>query len=119
MDCMRDDLDDLQAKLRAFAAERDWDQFHSPKNLATALTVETAELLEHFQWMTEADSRLLSDDAKRAVAAEMADVLLYLLQLSDKLGVDLVEAAQSKIAANALKYPVDRARGRSDKYDKL
>jgi dCTP diphosphatase len=116
---MTQDLDDLVQQLRTFAVERDWDQFHSPKNLAAALTVEAAELLEHFQWMTEPDSRLLSEAAKKAVAAEMADVLLYLLQLSDKLGVDLVLAAQSKIAANALKYPVDLARGRSAKYDNL
>jgi dCTP diphosphatase len=98
---------------------REWDQFHSPKNLASALVVESAELLEHFQWLTEDQSRRLDSPKRDAVAAELADVLLYLLQLSGALGIDLVAAAQEKLKANALKYPVHLARGNSRKYDEF
>ena len=105
------DLESLRNQLRAFAAERDWDQFHSPKNLAAALTVEAAELLEHFQWLTEAESKQLPPEALAAVRAEVADVLLYLIRISDKLGIDLIAAANAKIQLNAEKYPVDKARG--------
>ena len=111
------DLDRLRDQLRRFAAARDWEQFHSPKNLAAALCVEAAELLEPFQWLTEAQSRALPDDTREAVAGAMADVLLYLLQLADKLGVDLVQAAQRKMAINELRYPVERARGSARKAD--
>jgi NTP pyrophosphatase (non-canonical NTP hydrolase) len=107
----------LAARLAEFARERDWDQFHSPKNLAMALAGETGELLEHFQWLTEAQSRDLPPDVKHAVALEMADVLLYLVRLADKLDVDLVETAHRKIGLNALKYPAERFRGSSRKYD--
>src|SRR3990172_6444386 len=96
----------LRDELRAFAQERDWDQFHSPKNLATALAVEAAELLEPFQWLTEAQSRHLSPEQRQAVQHEMADVLIYLIRLADKLDVDLIAAARDKIAHNAVKYPV-------------
>lgn len=113
---MNPDLDRLIVALRNFARERDWEQFHSPKNLASALAVEASELLEHFQWLTEAQSRSLSVDAKSKVAEEIADVFLYLLQLADKLGVDLIAAADSKMVANAAKYPVDQSRGSSRKY---
>ena len=116
---MNNDIAALSQALRAFARERDWEQFHSPKNLAAALTVEAAELLEHFQWLTEEQSRALPADAKAAAAEEMADVLLYLIQLADKLGVDLIAAAQAKLQVNAKKYPADRARGSSKKYDRL
>lgn len=116
---MRADLPALTLALRDFARERDWEQFHSPKNLATALSVEAAELLEHFQWMTEAQSRDLPADKKAKVAAEAADVLLYLLQLCDKLDIDLAQAARDKLVRNAEKYPVERARGNSRKYDEL
>ena len=112
-------LDSLTAALRRFAQERDWEQFHSPKNLAAALTVEAAELLEHFQWLTEEQSRNLSADKRAVVAHEMADVLLYLLQMADKLQVDLPAAARDKLALNALKYPVEQARGISAKYSEL
>ena len=105
--------------LRAFASERDWDQFHSPKNLAAALSVEAAELLEIFQWLTEAQSANLEPRQLDSAREEMADVFLYLLRIADRLGVDLVEAADAKLARNAEKYPVDRARGRSDKYTDL
>ena len=111
-------LDTLTAALREFAAARDWEQFHSPKNLASALCVEASELLEHFQWLTEDQSANLPPETHAAVAQELADVLLYLLQLSDKLHVDLVEAAQAKLALNARKYPLETSRGRSDKYNR-
>jgi len=110
-------LDALVDALRRFAAARDWEQFHSPKNLAAALCVEAAELLEPFQWLTEEQSRALPDDTREAVAGEMADVLLYLLQLADKLGVDLVQAAQRKMAINEGRYPVERARGSAKKHE--
>jgi dCTP diphosphatase len=110
-------LQSLTDALRRFAAERDWAQFHSPKNLAAALTVEAAELLEHFQWLTEEQSRELPADARDAVAQELADVFLYLLQLADKLGVDLLKAAEGKLKVNAQKYPVERSRGHSRKYN--
>lgn len=110
------ELEKLRDQLRAFAAERDWDQFHSPKNLASALSVEAAELLENFQWLTEAQSQQLTPEALENVRTEMADVLLYLIRLSDKLGVDLIAAAKAKIVLNATKYPVDKAHGSSKKY---
>jgi NTP pyrophosphatase (non-canonical NTP hydrolase) len=116
---MSDDIQALQEALRAFAAERDWDQFHSPKNLAAALSVEAAELLEHFQWLTEEQSRALPDATREAVATEIADVLLYLLRLADKLGIDPLDAARRKLVANAVKYPVELAKGNSKKYSEL
>jgi NTP pyrophosphatase (non-canonical NTP hydrolase) len=114
---MTDSLRDLASQLDQFARERDWQQFHSPKNLASALVVEAGELLEHFQWMTEDQSRALAPEKLEAVGAEMADVLLYLIQLGSALGIDPVAAAQAKIRVNALKYPVESARGSSKKYD--
>lgn len=113
------ELDDLRDQLRAFAAARDWDQFHSPKNLAMALSAEAGELLAIFQWLTEAQSRSLSPEAQAAASDEIADVLLYLIRLSDKLGIDPVAAANRKIVANAAKYPADKARGSSRKYTEL
>ena len=112
-------LDPLRDALRAFTAARDWDRFHSPKNLAMALSVEVAELLEVFQWMTDPDSRNLEPAAKAAASEEVADVLLYLILLSDALGIDPVVAAERKMIANALKYPVEKARGTSAKYTRL
>jgi dCTP diphosphatase len=119
MSVMANDLDHLRDALRAFAAARDWDQFHSPKNLAMALSVEAAELLEVFQWMTEAESRMLEPAAKAAAGQEIADVLLYLVRLCDVLGIDAIAAAERKMVANAQKYPVDKARGNSRKYSEL
>lgn len=116
---MNSDIQSLTQALRDFAKARDWEQFHSPKNLASALTVEAAELLEHFQWMTEEKSRDLPAEKKADVAAEAADVLLYLLQLCDKLGIDLIEAARMKLIVNGEKYPVDRTRGSSKKYTEI
>ena len=113
------DLERLRGQLREFAAARDWDQFHSPKNLAMALSAEAGELLEVFQWLTEEQSRALGPGARAAASEEIADVLLYLVRLGDQLGIDPVEAAQRKLAANELKYPADKARGNSKKYDEL
>ncbi len=110
-------LEELAARLAEFARERDWDQFHAPKNLAMALAGEVGELLEHFQWLTEQQSADLPPDVKDAVALEMADVLLYLVRLADKLGIDLGDAAVRKIALNAAKYPAGEFRGSSRKYD--
>lgn len=108
-------LDELRKRLRAFARARDWERFHSPKNLSMALIVEAAELLEHFQWLTEEQSAHLPPEARRAVEEELADVLIYLVRLSDLLGVDLIEAAQRKIALNEKKYPADEVRRKADK----
>ena len=116
---MSDALQALRKTLREFARERDWEQFHTPKNLATALSVEAAELLEHFQWLTDEQSRTLDEAKRTAVGEELADVLLYLLQLADKLDIDLLQAAERKLRLNAEKYPAERARGRSDKYNEL
>jgi dCTP diphosphatase len=113
---MNSDIQSLTQSLRDFAKEREWEQFHSPKNLAAALTVEAAELLEHFQWMTEDQSTQPSAETKAQIAAEAADVFLYLLQICDKLNIDLMVAAEQKLVVNAQKYPVERARGSSKKY---
>ncbi len=113
------ELESLRDLLRAFAAARDWDQFHSPKNLAMALSAEAGELLEIFQWLTEEQSRRLAPDTLAAAGDEVADVLLYLIRLSDKLGIDPIAAAQRKLAANAEKYPVEKARGNARKYTEL
>ena len=116
---MSKDLDKLRDAVRKFAAERDWDQFHSPKNLVMALSVESAELLEIFQWLTEEESRDLPPITKAAAADEIADVLIYLLRVADKLGIDPIAAAQRKMVANAQKYPADKARGNNKKYTEL
>ena len=110
------DLIMLRDQLRRFASDRDWDQFHSPKNLAAALAVEAAELLEPFQWLTEAQSRALSPQQAEAVRAEVADVFIYLVRLADKLDIDLIAAAREKVIENEKKYPVDKARGSNRKY---
>jgi NTP pyrophosphatase (non-canonical NTP hydrolase) len=109
-------MNSLRDALRRFAAERDWDQFHSPKNLAIALSVEASELLEHFQWLTEDQAKALPPEKRDQVRDEMADVLLYLVRLADKLEVDLIDAAAKKIAKNAKKYPADQVRGSMKKY---
>jgi NTP pyrophosphatase (non-canonical NTP hydrolase) len=116
---MAKSLLDIRDALRRFATERDWDQFHSPKNLAIALTVEVSELLEHFQWLTDKASAELPSEKIERVREEMADVLLYLVRLADKLDIDLLNAAQDKIESNAKKYPAEKARGKSHKYTEL
>jgi dCTP diphosphatase len=110
-------LDELRVQVRAFVAERDWDRFHSPKNLAMALSVEASELVELFQWLTEEESGALDGGRRLRVADELADVLWFLVRLADRLDIDLLEAAERKLAANAAKYPADRVRGKSAKYD--
>ncbi len=106
----------LRDRLRDFAAERDWEQFHSTKNLSMALMVETAELMEHFQWLTEAQSNNTTTLDKQAIGEELADVLLYLVRLADRLDVDLLDAATRKIEKNAAKYPAEQVRGSAKKY---
>jgi NTP pyrophosphatase (non-canonical NTP hydrolase) len=112
-------LQELRNALRQFAVDRDWDQFHSPKNLAIALNVEAAELLEHFQWLSDAESAGIPTATQAKVREELADVFLYLIRLADKLEVDLTTAAAEKIQINAAKYPVEKARGSSKKYTDL
>ena len=112
-------LNELANALRGFAKERDWDQFHSPRNLAAALSVESAEVLEHFQWLTDEQSRGLDENERQRVAMELADVLNYLVRLADILEIDLLKAAQEKITINAAKYPIETARGNSKKYSDL
>ena len=110
------DLEQLKIRLREFAAERDWEQFHSPKNLSMALIGEAAELLEHFQWLTQAQSRSVAQEQLNEIELELADILLYLVRLADQLNVDLLQAAFRKIDINAEKYPAHKAKGKADKY---
>lgn len=114
-----DTLHSLSAQLARFAAARDWDQFHNPKNLAMALAGEAGEVLDHFRWLTFEEAAGLPADTRAEVALECADVLLFLLRLCDKLDIDLTAAARKKLAINARKYPVVRSRGRATKYNKL
>lgn len=107
------DIDELRDRLRVFTAARDWGQFHTPKNLAMALAAEAGELLEHFQWLTPEASAQLTTTQSEAVALELADVLLYLVMLADRLDVDLPAAARHKIALNETRFPADRVRGRT------
>ena len=117
---MSDDaLIELRDALRAFTREREWDRYHTPKNLAMALIVEAAELAEHFQWLTAEESQSPQDGKREKIRDELADVLIYLVELADTLDVDLVAAARDKIGKNALKYPVEKARGNAKKYDEL
>lgn len=106
-----DDLEALRQRVAAFAAARDWDQFHAPKNLAMALIAECAELVEHFQWLSEEQSASLTEDKKAAVRLELADILIYLVRISDKLNIDLLAAAGDKIAINEERYPAEKVRG--------
>jgi len=110
-----DTLEDLRQHLREFARERDWEQFHSPKNLSMALIVEAAELVEHFQWLTQEQSRKLPEKTLHEVEHEMADVFIYLNRMADLLGIDLLDAAKRKMALNAKKYPAQEVRGKADK----
>jgi dCTP diphosphatase len=110
------DISALQNKFREFADERDWDQFHTPKNLAMALSVEASELLEHFQWLSERESSELSEEKLIQVSQEMADVFLYLIRLADKLDINLDDSVSKKMALNAMKYPADQVKGSAKKY---
>ena len=113
------DLDTLTQRLRDFADARDWEQFHSPKNLTMALSVEVAEIVEHFQWLSEAQSNDLPEQTLDKVETELADTLLYLVRLADKLDIDLLDAARRKIEINEQKYPVEKSRGNAKKYTDL
>ncbi|HET7262482.1 MAG TPA: nucleotide pyrophosphohydrolase [Casimicrobiaceae bacterium] len=113
------DLIGLRDRLREFAEPRDWNQFHSPKNLAIALSVEAGEVLEQFQWTTDCDSLDVRDPKRQAIEEELADVLLCLVRLADKLNIDLLAAAQAKIVINSEKYPVETSRGSARKYTEL
>ena len=113
------EIEKHKLRLRQFAEERDWDQFHSPKNLSMALSAEVAEIVEHFQWLTEEQSKQLSNEKLGEVETELADTLIYLIRLADKLDVDLLQAALSKIDVNEQKYPVDKAKGNAKKYTEL
>ncbi|MFO1348015.1 MAG: nucleotide pyrophosphohydrolase [Pseudomonadales bacterium] len=110
------DLDAIKKKLCQFAHARDWDQFHSPKNLSMALAGEAGELLELFQWLTEEQSKNLTVEQYHAVEEEVADIFIYLLQLADRLDINLLDAAQKKMAKNEIKYPAEKVKGRSKKY---
>jgi NTP pyrophosphatase (non-canonical NTP hydrolase) len=114
-----DNLDTLRQRIREFAFARAWERFHTPKNLAMALAVEAAELLEPFQWLTAEQSQHLSVEQREAVRQEIADVLIYLTRLADLLDIDLLDAAASKLEINARKYPVDKAHGNALKYSEL
>lgn len=106
----------LRDKLRAFAKERDWDQFHTPKNLSMALIAEAAELVEHFQWVEGGTSHLIDDKVRPSVEEEIADIFIYLVRIADKLDIDLYSSAERKIAINSAKYPADKVRGSARKY---
>lgn len=110
------DVEKIQETLEAFAQERDWNQYHSPKNLAMALSVEVAELLEHFQWLTQEESANLNEPSMEAIRAEIADIQIYLLRLADKLNIDIATAVDAKIEDNRKKYPAERVKGSSAKY---
>jgi NTP pyrophosphatase (non-canonical NTP hydrolase) len=112
-------LTELITQIRAFNTDRDWQQFHSPKNLATALMVEAAELAEIFQWMTQAQSRRPDEETRERISAEIGDVLIYLLNISDTLGIDPLAAATAKLSLNRRKYPAQLAKGSAAKYDRL
>jgi dCTP diphosphatase len=109
-------LEDLRSTIGVFIQERDWEQFHSPKNLAMALSVEVAEIVEHFQWLTEEQSQNLPPEKLAEVKEEIGDVMIYLTELADKLGIDPVEAAEAKLEINKRKYPADLVRGKASKY---
>ena len=109
-------MEDLRIAISAFIQERDWEQFHSPKNLAMALSVEVAEIVEHFQWLTEEDSKNLPPEKLAEVREEIGDVMIYLTELADKLGIDPVEAAKAKMTINGQKYPVELVKGKASKY---
>jgi NTP pyrophosphatase (non-canonical NTP hydrolase) len=112
-------LEELRQALRLFVAERDWDQFHNPKNLVMALVAEAGELVEHFQWLAPEQAERPAPEVLQEVELEVADVLLLLLRLCDRLGIDPIDAARKKLEINRVKYPIEKARGKSTKYDKL
>ena len=114
-----DRIEALRTQLAQFANERDWDQFHNPKNLAMALIAEAGELVEHFQWLSPQQAANLPAETKAEVALEIADVLLFLLRLADKLDIDPITVAEQKMKLNAEKYPVEKSKGNAKKYNRL
>lgn len=114
-------IEELKQRVLAFARERDWGQFHSPKNLSMALAAEAAELMENFLWATPEDSRVLARDPRKrdAIEQELADIVIYALQFANQTGIDVAAAIATKMEINARKYPVEKSRGRSDKYTEL
>ncbi len=113
---MADSLEELRATINTFVKARDWDQFHAPKNLAMAMIVEAAELVEHFQWNTIEESHQLSPEKREAVSHELADTFVYLLRIAEVLEIDLIDAANAKIVLNGQKYPVEKVKGSNKKY---
>jgi dCTP diphosphatase len=113
------ELEEVREKIRKFRDARDWMQYHSPKNLACSIVIEAAELLEHFQWKSSEESEQLTLEKRSAIAEEIADVAIYLIELADNLNIDLVHAIKEKLAVNAAKYPVQKAKGSALKYTKL
>jgi len=117
---MSDSIENLNQQLKAFAVERDWEQFHNPKNLSMALIAECAELVEHFQWLTEQQSLNLDKNKKQEVAMELADIFIYLIRTAERLDIDLIESAQTKMTINQQRYPIERVKGdarRASEYD--
>ena len=114
-------LAEIKSRVLAFARERDWEQFHSPKNLSMALAAEAGELMEHFLWATPESSRTITQDPvkRKKIEEELADVVIYALEFSNMTGIDVAAVIETKMAANAAKYPVEKAKGRSDKYTEL
>ena|SRR5579862_1743804 len=115
----RDKMDPTLEKIRAFRDERDWKQFHNPKDLAIAISIEAGELLEHFLWHSSENSHARAIERQEAISEEIADIAIYLLELSDELGIDIPTAIERKLSKNAVKYPVSKAKGRADKYTEL
>ncbi|MEJ2425033.1 MAG: nucleotide pyrophosphohydrolase [Candidatus Thiodiazotropha sp.] len=116
----QDSLKNLNQRLKAFAQARDWEQFHTPKNLAMAMIAECAELVEHFQWLTPEQSMDLPEEKRDEVALEMADILIYLIRCAERLDIDLIDAVERKVAINESRYPADKVRGdarRASEYD--
>jgi len=112
-------IESIQRKLQEFADDRDWEQFHSPKNLVMALSVEVSELVEHFQWLTQEQSKNLTNEKIDKVEQELGDIFIYLMRIADKLNINLVDAAFDKIDINEKKYPVEKAKGIAKKYNEL
>lgn len=114
-------LAEIKSRILAFARERDWEQFHAPKNLSMALAAEAGELMEHFLWATPEASRTIVQDAakRKKIEEELADVIIYALEFANMTGIDVAAAIETKMAANAAKYPIEKAKGRSDKYTEL
>jgi len=113
---VEDPVDDIKLRLRKFVAERDWQQFNTPKNLSMALIAEAGELVEHFQWLTDEQSKNLDNEQLKAVSHELADIFVYLIRLADELNIDLIKATNEKMLINRKKYPAEKVKGSANKY---